>query len=177
MENLRKVIFLVVAGSLGTACGSTGNASGGGPDALDGQLSSAAESAAQDAPISWPEEFTRASLLVADRIVIEGPRGLLDHVALRQDPANLIYSAETVPEGFRQVLKRKDPLSYQEIRAGFDNWELIALDSMLVLERPGDIEVRIIAEGGVWWRNSDQRGPLSGSEELRGEKLIFRGGK
>ncbi|MFT6041299.1 MAG: hypothetical protein ACJAZ8_002097 [Planctomycetota bacterium] len=125
----------------------------------------------------WTDAFTHASLLVADRVVIEGPKGLMDHIALRQDAANLNYSADTLPEGFRQVLKRKDPTAFVEIVAGLDNWKIVALDSVMVLERPGDVEVRVVASGRVSWHNTDDRGSLSGETEQRGERLVFRGGK
>jgi hypothetical protein len=168
MKILWKGSALALASALFVACESSGTVG----EAKAGEVTN--ESLAP-APVPWPVAFTRASLLVADDVVIEGPKGLLDHVALRQDPANLDYSADTMPEGFLQVLKRKDPRGYIEIRGGVDNWEIIALDSIHVLERPGDVEVRIVATGGVWWRNTDGRGPLSGGEELRAEKLVFRG--
>ena len=139
--------------------------------------SSDAELTEQTATTPWPEDFTRASLLVADRVVIEGPKGLMDHIALRQDPANLDYSADTLPEGFRQLLKRKDPSAFVEIVAGLDNWKIVALDSVLVLERPGDVPVRIVAAGRVSWHNTDPSGSLSGDSELRGDKLTFSSGK
>jgi len=171
MKNLTLGALCAMAMS---ACGATpdsgeGSHQGGG---VGGQQTEAAEELKP-----WTESFTRASLLVADRIVIEGPKGLMDHVALRQDAENLDYSAETLPEGFRQVLRRKDPTAFIEIVAGMDNWQLVALDSVLVLERPGDVPVRIIAAGGVSWHNTDPLGSLSGETELRGERLEFSGAR
>ena len=150
-----------------TGCGSPG-------DKTSDEGSNMAEQAVTK---PWTEAFTHASLLVADRVVIEGPKGLMDHVALRQDPANLDYSADTLPEGFRQVLKRKDPNAFIEIVAGLDNWKIVALDSVMVLERPGDVEVRIVAKGRVAWHNTDPRGSLSGETEQRGDRLVFNGGE
>ena len=148
-------------------CGSTGDSPSDDEQALAEQ--------ALEKP--WTDAFTHGSLLVADRVVIEGPKGLMDHVALRQDATNLDYSADTLPEGFRQVLKRKDPSAFVEIVAGLDNWEIVALDSVMVLERPGDVEVRIVAAGRVSWHNTDARGSLSGETEQRGDRLVFSGGK
>ena len=129
-------------------------------------------------PAAWPGDFARAAYLVADQVAIEGPKGLLDHVALGQDDSQLDYSVETLPEGFRQILTKKPGVDYVEIQAGLDAWEIIALDRILVLERPGaigEVPVRVVAAGGVWWRSLDARGPADGgSEERRGERLEFR---
>ena len=148
-------------------CGSTG-------DSAAEQAQALAQEAQKE---PWTEAFTHGALLVADRVVIEGPRGLMDHVALRQDATNLDYSADTLPEGFRQVLKRKDPSAFVEIVAGLDNWKIVALDSVMGLERPGDVEVRIVAAGRVSWHNTDARGSRSGETEQRGDRLVFSGGK
>lgn len=119
----------------------------------------------------WPHVFERAALLVADDVYIEGPKGLLDHVALSQNADRLTYKVETLPKGFRQVVTAKDKGSYVQIKAALDALEITALKRIVVLERPGDVEVRVIARGGVWWRSTDPEGPLTGSEERRGERL------
>jgi hypothetical protein len=119
----------------------------------------------------WPRTFQRSALLVADRVVIEGPKGLLDHVALSQDPDVVDYVVETLPEGFRQVVSKRSDVGFVEIKAALDALEITALESVMVLERPGDVPVRVIAVGGVWWRSTDPAGPLSGPAERRGERL------
>ena len=164
---------LAAALLLATACGSPGPAEPDGPDpAVE------VPDAPPPPPAAWPSAFTRPALLVADQIAIEGPKGLLDHVALGQDDTKLDYSVETVPEGFRQVLTRKPDVDFVEIRAGLDAWEITALDRILVIERPGevgDVPVRVVAAGAVWWRSLDARGPLDGgTEERRAERLEFR---
>lgn len=122
-------------------------------------------------PLPWPHSFERAALLVADTVMIEGPKGLLDHVALEQDDKLLDYQAETLPEGFRQEVKRKDPSVYVEITAALDALMITALERVVVLERPGKVPVRVVATGSAWWRSTDPAGPLSGPVERRSERL------
>ena len=172
---------LALVAGLVAACGSTGDPDGpGGPDpALGGPGVDPAGpgEAPPPPPEPWPGTFRRAALLVADQVAIEGPVGLLDHVALGQDDTRLDYAVETLPEGFRQVLTKKPGVDYVEIRAGLDAWEITALEQVLVIERPGavgDVPVRVVAAGGVWWRSLDARGPLGGGlEERRGDRLTF----
>ncbi len=150
-----------------TACGAPQTD----PDPQDGgaQKSGAPEVLVQLSP--WPTTFQRAALLVADQIAIEGPKGLLDHVALGQDDTLLDYKVETLPEGFRQILSRKGDVGFVEIKAALDALEITALERILVLERPGNVPVRVVAQGQVWWRSTDPRGPVSGPVERRGERL------
>ncbi len=161
--------------ALVAACGATGDQD---PKQPDPAITGTGEPAPPPPPMPWPDEFARAAYLVADQIAIEGPKGLLDHVALGQDDTLLDYSVETLPEGFRQVLTRKPGVEYVEIRAGLDAWEITALERILVIERPGEVgevPVRLVAAGGVWWRSLDARGPADGgSEERRAERLEFR---
>ncbi len=148
---------------------------GGGQAPDDGGMSEPLVTDATEAPRAWTDSFGRAALLVADQLAIEGPKGLLDHIALRQDPEHLDYLVETVPEGFRQVLTKKPGVDYIEIQAGLDAWEMVALERVMVIERPGDLPVRIVAVGNVWWRSTDPEGPLTGQDELRGARLEFLG--
>lgn len=171
----------VLAIALATACGSTPK--GPGPD--DGGADPGAGLDLPDGPDGpgevvvelppFPDRYMRNTLLVADQIVIEGPKGLLDHVALGQDDVLLDYAVETLPAGFRQILSKKAGSDYVEIRAGLDAWEITALERVMVLERPGDVPVRIIAAGNVWFRSLDARGPVDGGPvERRAERLEFR---
>jgi hypothetical protein len=170
MKCLRASGALLLAIGLLTACGATGDPKGSGsnPGALAALLPPAKP---------WPETFGREAFLLADQIVIKGPYGLLEHVALGRDPESLDYSAKTIPEGFRQILKRKDPRNYVEIRCQLDNWTLVALDSILVLESAAGGEVQVVAAGNAVWRSTDELGPLSGDQEQRADKLVFRGGE
>jgi hypothetical protein len=165
----------LLAGLL-AACGATGGTSGK-ADPSGTEPVVAEPGGPPPPPLPWPGRFERSALLVADQIAIEGPKGLLDHVALGQDDLLLDYDVETLPEGFRQLLTRKPGVEYAEIRAGIDAWEITALDRILVIERPGEVgdrPIRVVASGAVWWRSLDQRGPLDGGPvERRAERLEF----
>lgn len=122
------------------------------------------------APVGWTHAFEREVVLVADRITIEGPADLLDHVAIRQEPEVFQMTTETVPEGLRQVVRRRQNVAGGgEIRAQLDAWSLAAVNQLTVLQRPGEVPVRIVAEGSAVWI------PADGGDELRRPRLEFHG--
>jgi len=157
---MKRVGWLVVLLALVSSCGSTPKDEGFVPQTVKDMASQ-----------PWPHTFERAALLVADQVLIEGPKGLLDHVALAQDPSSLDYEVETLPEGFRQAVSRKSGVGFIQIKAALDALDITALERIVVLERPGNVPVRIVAMGSVWWRSTDPAGPLSGPAERRGERL------
>lgn len=108
---------------------------------------------------AWTEAFHERALLVAERVRIEGPPGLLAHVATRPDPDVHERSERTTPDGFLQELRAKRSFPGSEIQAWLDGLEIAALRQLTVLERPGSCPVRVIAEGEVLWRSLE-----SGSE-------------
>lgn len=120
-------------------------------------------------PTPWTASFDTAAIVVADEVRIEGPRGLLDHVATRSEPEYHDYVAETRPEGFRQVFTTKDPSAAVEVTAFLDAWRLVALRRLVVLERPGDVDVRVEAIGDVLWRDATT------GEEKRASALTWTG--
>jgi hypothetical protein len=107
-------------------------------------------------------------VLVADEIVIEGPPGLIDHVALRQDEETTIYATRTVPEGLLQELAARAGTGV-EVRAQLDAWSLAAFRRIIVLQRSGDVPVSVRATGGAFWAAAD------GSGEKREDRLLFTG--
>ncbi len=117
---------------------------------------------------TWTDAFLGEAVLVADEIWIEGPEDLLEHVAIRQDPEVLDYATTTTSEGLRQEIVRKEGESAAEIRAQIDAWSVVALQKLVVLQRPGAAPVRIVATGEAAWV------PVSGVEQ-RGPRLEFRG--
>jgi hypothetical protein len=121
------------------------------------------------APRPWTPAFRSAALIVADVVHIEGPRGLLDHVATRAEDGFHVYEAETVPEGFRQRFEVSRPSAGVELRAWLDNNEIVVLRELVVLERPGDVDVLLRATGDAYWRD------LSSGAERRGPELRFTG--
>src|SRR5262245_52140279 len=54
------------------------------------------------APVPWTDSFLRPAVLLAADIRIEGPRGLLRHVATVSNPEELDRVEKTLPEGFLQ---------------------------------------------------------------------------
>lgn len=119
-------------------------------------------------PREWTQAFLREAVLVADEIAIEGPVGLVEHVALRQDEESTVYTTKTLPEGFFQELLTR-PQSGVEVRAQLDGWALAALRKITVLERPGPVPVTIRARGSAYWAAAD------GSDERRQPELVFQG--
>ncbi len=120
-------------------------------------------------PAPWTRRFMQPAVLVADCIVIEGPRDLVDHVAIRQEPELFVYETEMTSEGLRQEIFRRPKAAGGEVRAQLDAWSLGAIERLVVLQRPGDVAVIVRAEGNAVWI------PTDGGEELRRPKLEFRG--
>lgn len=103
----------------------------------------------------WTTTFTEPALLFANTVHIEGPRGLMDHFAARTVDEYHSYAAETLPEGFRQVYRVERPESGVELRAYLDALEIVVIDKLVVLERPGEHDVLVRAEGEVFWRETN----------------------
>lgn len=120
-------------------------------------------------PKPWTSQFRAPSLLVADRVFIEGPQGLLDHFASRSEDGFHSYEAETLPEGFKQSFKVLRPGSGVELRAYLDNFEVVVFRELVVIERPGEMDVRLEASGDAYWRDT------SSGDERRGPRLEFVG--
>jgi hypothetical protein len=116
------------------------------------------------APRPWTESFRSSALLIADEVRIEGPKGLLDHIATRIEPDFHTYVAETLPEGFQQTFEPRRADAGIDIRAYFDALEVVALKRLVLLERPGEVDVVVQAAGDAFWRESatgrEQRGSL-----------------
>jgi hypothetical protein len=116
----------------------------------------------------WTDAFLSEAVLVADEVRIEGPLDLLEHVAIRQDPEALDYRTETTTEGLRQDVMPKEGMQLAEIRCQLDAWTIVALRRLIVLQRPGEAPVRIVASGDVALM------PVGGAE-TRSPRLEFRG--
>ena len=95
-----------------------------------------AENAAR-ADLPWTLEFMESAVLVAGDVRIEGPPGLLHHVAQLQDSDVHTYRVRTVPEGLLQETTVKELGSVFPIRCNLDNLYITAERSLTVLERPG----------------------------------------
>lgn len=102
----------------------------------------------------WTTDFQKATLVVADEIVIEGPDGLLDHVATRAESESHTKSERTTSQGFLQEIVQKPNVAPVEIRGFLDHFELIAMKKLTVLERPGPVDVVLRANGDVFVREA-----------------------
>jgi len=120
-------------------------------------------------PRPWTARFRSQGLVVADRIFIEGPQGLLDHVAARSEDGFHSYEAETLPEGFRQTFRVLRPEAGVELRAYLDAFEVVAFRELVIIERPGELPVRIHASGDAFMHEE------GGAEDRRGTQLEIVG--
>lgn len=117
-------------------------------------------------PKAWTQTFIDKALVLADEIRIEGPVGLIDHLALRSDDSLFDRQVETTEQGLRITVK---PLvSGELVRGQLDNWQLSAIRSIVMTEAPGAAAVTVTALGAALWQSVD------GAEE-RADRLAWRG--
>ncbi len=125
-----------------------------------------ADTVAAAPELPWPEDFKASAILLADEIEVRGPKGLLAHIALRQDPDLIDYRMETTSAGLLQEARARADAGYVEIRAQLDNWAVVAMQRMTILERPGDVPVEVRARGNAVWH------PANGAAEQRGAEFF-----
>ncbi|MEL6906742.1 MAG: hypothetical protein AAFU73_10630 [Planctomycetota bacterium] len=116
----------------------------------------------------WTGAFSERSLLLARSIRIEGPAGLLEHVAVASDDELYERYVETTADGFLQVVQRASD-EVEVVRGSLDAWRLAAEARVTVLERMAECPVRIVAAGDVLWRDIDGNLVRSDRIELVGE--------
>ncbi len=95
----------------------------------------------------FTDRFEAPAVLIADRIEVQGPSDLLEHLALRQDSPGFDSSMRTTREGLRQELTRVPGVVGGEAFAQLDKWKLYALHKMIITQAPDDQPVRILAFG------------------------------
>jgi hypothetical protein len=117
----------------------------------------------------WTSEFNKPAMLVADDIQVEGPRGLLEHIAVRVIPENHDQVQKTIPAGFLQQVTVKAGATDGEIKAQLDNLSIVATRRLSVLERPGNVDVVVQARGEAFWKD------LGTKQEKRSEAMRFQG--
>jgi len=121
------------------------------------------------AGLPWTREFQVSSTLVAREVFLEGPPGLIDHVAFKQHPDHR-YTAKTTAEGFLQEVS-SDRGEGELIRIQIDNLAIAAERRIRVLERVAEGPVRVQASGDVFYKN------LVTGQESRGESLELTGAR
>lgn len=136
----------------------------------DGPGDVATESIAerQLAPVVWTTEFMKPAVLLAADIRIEGPKGLFRHLATVSNAEELDRVEKTLPEGFLQETVVKPDAIGAEIKAQLDRLAIVATRRLSVLERPGEVDVVVIASGEAYWAGGE-------GNEKRGERLRFDG--
>ena len=87
-------------------------------------------------PKPWTDFFHRRAALIANRVRIEGPDGLLEHVVPSVDTRFHVHTVKATAEGFLQVTRVLGPQS-APINAQLDGWQIMALEELTILERIG----------------------------------------
>jgi hypothetical protein len=115
--------------------------------------------AVPEPPPVWTGAFLEPAVLVAGRIEVVGPLGLVDHCTTTQDPGRAVYEAETTERGFEQRLTRAPGLNeLVQLRGSLDQWRLVATDLLILREDPFRDSVSVQAEGDVFFsRGEEQR--------------------
>ena len=122
------------------------------------------------APKPWTDRFLKPAALIALDVRIEGPKGLLDHLVTVQDPGVLDLELKTTNAGLLQTITfRKDAPPGGEIRAQLDQLGIAALRKLTILERPGPVDVLVVASGDAFWQEKGT------DKELRGPTLRLEG--
>lgn len=125
-------------------------------------------------PKAWTDRFQQRALLVADDVRIEGPDGLLDHVASSIDPETLTRTEKLTPDGFLTTIEHKTGAPPVEIKVQLDRTEIVALRRVTLLERPGPVDVVLTASGDVLWTDLTTK-QESRPPQLRIEGKVARG--
>ena len=113
--------------------------------------------------LPWTDAFENAAVLLAAEVRIEGPVGLLRHVATVSDPGEFDRVEKTVSEGFLQEVVVKPDAAGAEIRAQLDKLSIVATHRLSVLERPGPVDVLVVARGDAYWAQgagNERRGDI-----------------
>jgi len=121
-------------------------------------------------PAPWTERFSTPAVLVAERVRIEGPSGLMEHLAVLADDELFETTLRATAEGLVQTVRPRPEAqsSGVTVRAHLDAWQLVAFRELESVERPGDVPIRIVAQGEVTWRDRDgqqRTGPALEIEE------------
>jgi hypothetical protein len=106
---------------------------------------------------------------MAEEISVRGPKGLLQHVVVAQDPENHEHSVRATNDGLLQVSVSRDPSGNFPVRAQIDALALVALRRVEVNESHAAGEITIEARGNVYWRK------VSTGEEKRVQSMSLRG--
>jgi hypothetical protein len=115
----------------------------------------------------WTDAFMQEAVLVARRIRISAPDRVAERFVALQDPDNVSIEIETTTDGLRQTYRVTggDAMA----RGQLDAWQLAAEELLVVLQRPGRVDVELVAEGDAFFQR------VGAGEGQRGSLLTFRG--
>lgn len=109
----------------------------------------------------WTDAFETESVLIADRIEIRGPDRIADRLVAQQDPKTIAFRSETTPAGLAQSYRVIEPPA--QAVAQLDQWRIVATRELIVVQEPGEVDVRIRAQGQAFFQavgeESGERGP------------------
>jgi hypothetical protein len=170
--NPLRTLTLLASVSLFAACSSTPTSGSMGPNpsstsAQAGMEMQTEEEFVPPPPAAWTLAFQEGAMLLADRVTIEGPAGLLEHFVMRGDDALFERVTKTTSVGFVQIIRPRENV-FDPAKAHLDRWNLNALFEMRAIENPAFTEVKVTAEGNAIWRSTD-------GDTQRGATLIFKG--
>jgi hypothetical protein len=103
--------------------------------------------------LPWTDAFLESALLVAETVYIVGPPGLISHFVGRVEEG-ILTEVKAVPEGLRQTYSVARASAGLEIRAQLDQLSIVAERRLVVLERPGPVDVVVEASGDVYHRDA-----------------------
>ena len=122
-----------------------------------------------DAMLPWTDAFQKSAVLLANEVRVEGPQGLIAHIATVSNSEQLVRVEKATPDGFLQVIRPKEGIHGVEIKAQLDRLTIVALERLTVLERPGAKTVVVDAKGEVFWQDQESKA------EKRGAALRLEG--
>lgn len=169
---LKRLSLLVLGFTFAVACVNTQKDTR--PSAAPAKTAAPNAPVAPPAPKAWTDKFQQRALLVADEVRIEGPDGLLDHVASSIDPETLTRTEKVTPDGFLTTIEHKTGAPPGEIKVQLDRTEIVALRRVVLLERPGPVDVVLSAKGDILWTDLVTKAE-SRPRELRIEGKVARG--
>ena len=119
-------------------------------------------------PLPWTDEFQDKALLLANRITVEGPPGLIEHMVFLVDDESFEQAVQSVPGGLRKSMRPKDAAaaSGAMVRGQLDAWQLAAFEQIEMRVMNDAERIQIRASGDALWENPD-------GERMRAAELNF----
>jgi hypothetical protein len=132
----------------------------------------ASEARAPAPPKPWTPAFPGRAVLLAATVEIVGPRELIDHLAIAQDPENHAHRESATRDGMRIETTRLPGADGESpISAQIDQLRIAATERLVVLFSPGARQVTVSASGDVYYH------AVETGEERRAAQLELVGAR